>query len=112
MHVRLIRRGNLEVVGPGTAVRVTGVAATLGDDRVVRAREREDTSAGERAGVGLQLQMALVHEPVADVDDEDQHDDEHRDAQEPDRDDDEHAAVLFASPSRGFAEPSHEQPAP
>ena len=111
MNVRLIGRGDLEVVGRGVA-RVTGIAATLGDDRVVRAREGEDTAAGQRAGVRLQLQMALVHEPVAHVDNEDQHDDEHRDAQEPGRDDDEHAAVLLARPRCGFAEAPHEQPAP
>jgi hypothetical protein len=92
VDVRLVRRRNLEVVGSGR-VRVARVAPSGRVDGGVRARDREHAAACEGAGVGLHLQVALVLEPVGDVDDEDREQDEHGNQQREPR---KHRAALRA----------------
>ena len=76
MDVRLVGRRDLKVVRSAVR-RVAGVLARLGEDWIVGAGEREQTTARQRPCVRLHLEMPLVHEPVADVDDQGDEDHEH-----------------------------------
>ena len=78
----------------------------LGDDLVVVAgRQAERHRARKRRGVGLYLEVALVHPPVADVDHEDAEQDEHR---ETDHDEDQRHALLVAdAPAEGLEAIGH-----
>ena len=102
MDVRLVGRRDLEVVR-GTVRRIAGVLARLGEDRVVGAREGEQTAAGQRPRVRLHLQVPLVHEPVADVDDQGDEEHEHGQAE---RDDHQDTATLVADPPHGYEHPA------
>jgi len=76
VDVRLVGRRHLKVVGGGVC-RISGVLARLAEDRIVGTREREDAASGQRARVRLHLEVPLVDEPVPDVDDESDEEDEH-----------------------------------
>jgi hypothetical protein len=94
VHVPVVL--DLEVVGPHG--RVARVPAHLGLDRGASARcaaeaHVEEAAAGERPGVRLVLEVALVLEPVPDVDDQGDEEQEH--GQE-ERDGHQDAAVLRA----------------
>ena len=86
---------------------VVGTAAVLDravGDRRVRARQLVVAGRREDRGVGLQLEMALVLEPVADVDDQAHEQDCDR---HPKRHEDEDASVL--APPGSLEQPPHVQ---
>jgi hypothetical protein len=92
MNVGWIRRRHLNVVRP-YGIRVTGVLARRGHDRGVVTWHGEDAASGQRAGVRLHLEVPLVNEPVADIGDEDDEGEKHR---QPDCEHDQYDPLVVA----------------
>ena len=92
----------------GPDARIAGVGARLGENRRVVARDPENPAAGESSGVGLHLQMPSVHEPVADVGDEHEEDEEDG---KPEDDHHEHGPSLVRRSPEPVREPDHEHSA-
>jgi hypothetical protein len=90
MDVGVLGVRNLTVV-PERLSRIAGVFPGLGLDRLVCARNVEAAAACEGRSVRLGLEVALVLEPVGDVDHEADEEDEDR---EKERDKDQDAAAL------------------
>ena len=88
--------------------RIAGVGPRLAENRRVVARNAENAPAGESSGVGLHLQVTPVDEPVADVGDE--HEEDEEDGKPEDDHHEDRPSLLRGSP-HGVREPDHEHPA-
>jgi hypothetical protein len=109
-ELNITRTFDLRVVrgtAAGVVHRVARVVGGAVKDRRVGARNAEVPGGCQSGRVGLRLEVPLVHEPVAHIENED--DEEHQDGQ-PQGDHDEHAARL--SVDRIGPRDHEEHPAP